>query len=129
MLTIITIINLLIKTLVRKDSASWRDLIHSRLPPTPPLLYPNGRVPSPPSGNGVALGAGSDPPPPPLLSFILTALGLEPSQLKQLLQILYDIIERLEPFLRLLGLHDFICKISNQLAAAFDVTSFSNAHA
>jgi len=98
-------------------------------PSTPPLLYPNGRVPSSPSGNGVALGAGSDPPPPSLLSFILTALGLEPLQLKQLLQIFFGIIEKLEPFLRLLGLHDFICKISNQLAAAFDVTSSSNTYA
>jgi len=69
------------------------------------LFYPNGRTPSV-SGNGVAV----DPEPelPPILLLVQRFLGLEASHLSALLQLACVLMERLEPILKALGIHDIM---------------------
>lgn len=68
----------------------------------PPLLFPNRRTPIS-AENGVALMA--DFGSAPLLWLLQRVFVIEPRQLEQLLQAILIVIEKLEPLLKLLGLH------------------------
>lgn len=83
--------------------------------PSPPQYFPDGRVPA---GSGNGLGYGCDLGLSLLWPWLRGFLDLENSQFEQLLQLIRIILCKLEPFLRLLGLHDFVNKLISQFSGS-----------